>query len=64
MWRVDCLFIYIIIPGGEPAVYWLGHLTWEQKVPGSNPDPDTTDFSNPTQVFYMGTQDSERYCEN
>ena len=31
-------------------------LNWEQKVPGSNPDPDTKYFSNPTKVFDMGTQ--------
>jgi len=48
-------------------MYWLGHSTWEQKVPGSNPDLDTTYFSNPTHVFDMGTHiqlsESERYFE-
>ena len=42
-------------------------LNWEQKVPGLNPDPDTTYFSNLTQVFDMGTNiqlsESERYFE-
>ena len=42
-------------------------LNLEQKVPGSNPDPDTTYFSNLTQVFDMGTHiqlsESERYFE-
>ena len=41
---------------GEPVVYWLGRSTRDQRVPGSNPDPDTTDFLNPTQVFDVGTQ--------
>ena len=41
---------------GEPVVYWLGHSTWDQGVPGSNPDPDMTDSSNPTQVFHVGTK--------
>jgi len=35
-------------------MYLLGHLTLEQKVSGSNSDPDTTDFSNSIQVFRVG----------
>ena len=40
----------------EPVVHWLGRSTRNPRVPGSNPDPDTTDSSNPTQVFNVGTQ--------